>query len=299
MIDYRLNTFLTLCNMKNYTKTAEKLFITQPAVTQQIKHLEKYYGVKLFEYKGKNLILTPEGKDLYSFATTLSKDCEKMTKYLSNKKESTYLKFGSTLTIGQYIMPEIIKHLLSEYPEISLSMIVDNTSILLNLLNEGEIDFAIIEGNFNKSEYDYELFSLENFVGICSIESSFAKYTHSLESLCTENLILREKGSGTRDVFEQLLYEKNLCIDSFKSICEIGSLPVILSLVSSDLGISFMYEKAAKSYINSNLISTINIKDTHIQREFNFVWLKNSKFAFLYKNFFKLCKDFNNKNHQE
>lgn len=295
MIDYRLNTFLTLCELKNYTKTAKKLFITQPAVSQQIKYLEKHYGVNLFKYEGKNLVLTPAGKELHSFVITLVNDCKKITQQLSHNTQNTYFKFGSTLTIGQYVMPEIIEYILKENQNISLSMVVDNTSALLKLLNEGKIDFAIIEGNFNKSEYSYELFSMEDFIGICHTQSKYAKGLYSLDDLFNETLILRENGSGTRDVFEQLLYEQNLCIDSFKSICEIGSLPAILSLVSSNCGISFMYKKAAQSSINSNQISIINIKGLPIKREFNFVWLKNSRFASLYNDFFKICRDFNAK----
>lgn len=295
MIDYRLKTFLTLCELKNYTKTAKKLFITQPAVTQQIKYLEKYYGVTLFKYEGKNLILTPAGKELQSFALTLSKDCEKIVQKLSTNKENITYKFGATLTIGQYIMPDIIEYILKENPDTCVSMIVDNTSELLKLLNKGKIDFAIIEGNFNKSQYSYELFSMEDYIGICANNHLYKDNEYTLEDLSKETLILREKGSGTRDVFEQLLYEQNLCIESFNSICEIGSLPAILSLVANNCGISFMYKIAAESYINNNLVSPINIKGLPMKREFNFVWLKNSRFASLYNEFFKICRDFNNK----
>ena len=292
MIDYRLKTFLTLCELKNYTKTAKKLFITQPAVTQQIKYLEQHYGVILFKYEGKNLTLTPAGKKLQSFALTLSKDCDKIEQELSNSKENINYKFGATLTIGQYIMPDIIEYILKENKDTCVSMTVDNTSALLKLLNKGEIDFAIIEGNFNKSEYSYELFSMENFIGICNSKSIYAKGNYTLDNFFEANLILREKGSGTRDVFEQLIYEQNFCIESFNLICEIGSLPSILSLVSADCGISFMYEKAAKSYIDNNLISQINIKGLPIKREFNFVWLRESKFSSSYKNFFEICRKF-------
>ena len=292
MIDYRLKTFLTLCELKNYTKTAKKLFITQPAVTQQIKYLEQHYGVILFKYEGKNLTLTPAGKKLQSFALTLSKDCDKIEQELSNSKENINYKFGATLTIGQYIMPDIIEYILKENKDTCVSMTVDNTSALLKLLKKGEIDFAIIEGNFNKSEYSYELFSMENFIGICNSKSIYAKGNYTLDNFFEANLILREKGSGTRDVFEQLIYEQNFCIESFNLICEIGSLPSILSLVSADCGISFMYEKAAKSYIDNNLISQINIKGLPIKREFNVVWLKESKFSYSYKNFFEICREF-------
>ena len=130
MIDYRLKTFLTLCELKNYTKTAKKLFITQPAVTQQIKYLEKYYGVTLFKYEGKNLILTPAGKELQSFALTLSKDCEKIVQKLSTNKENITYKFGATLTIGQYIMPDIIEYILKEnlkrrYVDLKICSLID------------------------------------------------------------------------------------------------------------------------------------------------------------------------------
>lgn len=117
-----------------------------------------------------------------------------------------------------------------------------------------------------------------------TLQSKYSKGLHSLDDLFNETLILREKGSGTRDVFEQLLYEQNLCINSFKSVCEIGSLPAILSIVSSNCGISFMYKRAAQSSVNSNQISIINIKGLPIKK-FNFVWLENSRFASLYHDF--------------
>lgn len=295
MIDYRLNTFLTLCELKNYTKTAKKLFITQPAVSQQIKYLEQQYKVKLFKYEGKNLVLTPAGKELHSFVLTLVKDCEKITQQLSNNQENTSCNFGATLTIGQYVMPDILEYILRKNKNTSLSMVVDNTSNLLELLNKGKIDFAIIEGNFNKSQYSYELLSMEDFIGICHPQSKYAKGSYSLDNLFNETLILREKGSGTRDVFEQLLYEQNLCTHSFKSICEIGSLHTILSLVSSNCGISFMYKKAAQHCLDSNKISIIDIKGLPIKREFNFVWLKDSRFSSSYKDFFEICRNLHNK----
>lgn len=109
MLDFRHETFLALCSIKNYTRTAEFLHITQPAVTQHIKFLEEYYNVRLFNYEKKTLTLTPEGKLLYDYAMTMSADNKKIKDILAEKDtESKTVSFGTTLTVEEYVMPGIL-----------------------------------------------------------------------------------------------------------------------------------------------------------------------------------------------
>ena len=107
MLDFRMKTFLTLCRLKNYTKTAEELFITQPAVSQHIKFLENLYGIALFTYKGKTLTLTKDGEQLRRFTLTMQRDIDKLSARFKASLAQIKLKFGATLTIGEYKMPPI------------------------------------------------------------------------------------------------------------------------------------------------------------------------------------------------
>ena len=130
-MDYRHQTFLVLCRIGSYTKAAEALNLTQPAVTQHIKALEAHYGNPLFTYANRTLTLTEHGKLLYEFASRISSDSDILTEKLRQKDlSSPLLQFGATLTIGQYIMPTLLKQVLLTRPNTSVSMLVEtpNTS---------------------------------------------------------------------------------------------------------------------------------------------------------------------------
>lgn len=275
MIDFRHETFLALCEIKSYTKTAEYLHITQPAVSQHIKYLENLYGGKLFAYSGKELILTEKGRKLFTFTKRIAVDCKKITDDLSNSR-NTVISFGATLTIGEYIMPDIISRIMKSDPDIHFNMYVENTSTLLRKLENGDISFAVIEGFFDKSKYGYSLFRNEPFIGICSPDSPHAGSESTVEDLLDNRLILRETGSGTRAIFENFLFEKNLSPESFNGTLEIGSLNAIKKLVSYNAGISFMYYAAADDEIRRGNLSRLQLSNWNAFHEFNFVYAKDS-----------------------
>lgn len=277
MLDFRFNTFLKLCKIRNYTKTAEVLHITQPAVSQHIKYLEELYGVALFNYRGKTLSLTKAGKTLYDFVLAIQSSSDRVKLMISRPEDLNHtITFGTTLTIGEYIMPNLLIDLVWDFPSINITLFVGNTKSLLERLRDGKIDFAILEGHFNKSDYNSFLFSLENFIGVCSVNHPFANSKVSFRDIFNERLILREKGSGTREIFEQILYEHNTTMKSFKKIMEIGNISVIKEMVSKNLGITFLYEEAVTKELASGILKKINIKDFDVYREFNFVFLKDS-----------------------
>jgi len=288
MIDFRHQTFLKLCQIKNYTKTAEKLHITQPTVSQHIKHLEEYYGVKLFNYSSKKLNLTAAGKKLYHYTERMIADSRKIAQTISNKSPKQNIKFGATLSIGEFVMPDILNQAMTENPELNFDMLVENTATLLQKLKAGEINFAVLEGFFDKTKFGYHLFSQEKFIGICSADSNLSREKIKMDKLLDFRLILRENGSGTREILEQILYTNNLNPKSFTSTIEIGNLNAIKALVSENKGISFMYQSAAKRCLEANKISVLKIKDFNIQREFNFIYLKDSVFAGEYLKYFEL-----------
>ncbi|MGB5822587.1 MAG: LysR family transcriptional regulator [Proteocatella sp.] len=289
MLDHRIDTFLKLCEIRNYTRTAEILSVTQPAVTQHIKFLEQYYGGKLFFYTGKNLELTDKGEILRKNAMTMKVNSEKL-KYMisqekSNKKE---IKFGATLTIGEYYMPKVLSKLINAHPEYQMKMYVENTHNLLNKLQHGEIDFALLEGIFDKHKYETRLVSNEEF--ICVASPSFnkqSKQPYELKQLFEKRLILREKGSGTREILEQLLLEKNTTIEDFADILELGNMNVIKALTEEDIGITFLYRIAAEKDISDGKLVQLEIKDFAPKREFNFVFLKNSLFKQSYNDIYE------------
>lgn len=279
MLDFRLETFLALSRIGNYTKTAQALHITQPAVSQHIKYLEEYYGGKLFCYRGKTLTLTQRGETLLRHLIAMRADSLRLRETLqSGQGAGRRLNFGATLSIGEFICPHILGALLEEAPDLRVHMPVENTERLLEKLENGEIDFALIEGFFDKAQYDYTLFSNEPFIAVCSGEHPLGGRRASMEQLMKERIIIREKGSGTRNVFEQLLREHNFSIGSFSMVSEIGNMNAIKRLVERNLGVTFLYRAAAKEELATGKLREIDVENISVEREFNFVALKDSRF---------------------
>lgn len=291
MLDFRVNTFIELCRTKNYTKTAENLHMTQPAVTQHIKYLEEFYKCKLFNYNKKVLTITEQGKMLYKYLLTLSSDEKKMQEELLEIDcLKRTLNFGATLTIGEYAMPKIIEGISQKYPDINITFRIKDTKELLEDLQNGKIEFALVEGYFEKTDYESYVFTKEKFVGICSPKSDLIHKKCDFEDLLEERLILREEGSGSRAIFEKILYDNNLSINNFKNKYEIENISVIKELVKKNIGISFIYKKAVEKELADKSISLIDIKNNIEEKEFNFVFLKNSFHKKEYKEWYNILK---------
>lgn len=293
MLDFRHKTFLALCRIKSYTKTANALNLTQPAVTQHIKALEEHYGNRLFSYANKTLTLTEHGKLLYKLASTVSSDSDILTETLRNKNLSNpHLRFGATLSIAQYIMPGILKQVLSKRPNTPISMLVENTHQLLDKLEQGEIQFALIEGLFDKTAYHSELFAMEPFIGVCSKNSSLADQPVSFREIMGNSLIIREEGSGTREILEHLLQKYNLSVTSFSKVTEIGNMEVIKQLVKDDIGITFLYQAAAKKELANGELKQLTVTHMDVHNELNFIFLKDSQHASDFLAWFHAFKEY-------
>ena len=201
MLDYRIDTFLTLCESMNYRKTAEMLHISQPAVTQQIHYLENQYGQKLFQYENRRLVKTEAAAILEQYARAAKLQQQDLLEKLESSPIHT-LRIGATKTIGDYYLKEDIRRYLQS-PDNALTLIVYNTEHLLRLLEENELDFSVVEGFFDKTRFDNILLRREPFVGICRKDHPFAGRAVTMEELLQQTIIHREAGSGTRAILEQ------------------------------------------------------------------------------------------------
>ena len=271
MLDHRIETFLTLCEVMNYRETADLLHITQPAVTQHIQFLEKKYGCKLFTYENRRLIKTDAAKILEEYARAMRYHEESVQQRLRDGGVRE-LKIGATKTIGDYVITNQIHRYLSNKDN-ALTLIVDNTEHLLKLLEDNQLDFAIVEGYFDKKHFDSQCMRREPFVGICRKDHPFAGRQITIEELLAETIIHREEGSGTRAILEQKLQGYNESLNRFKNHICISSFKLILDLVKEDFGVSFVYNVLADSDPD---IEKFSIQGEPIVREFNIVYLKHT-----------------------
>ena len=269
MLDHRIETFMAVCELMNYRKAADLLHITQPAVTQHIQFLENEYGCRLFLYENRKLTKTPEACLLEDHIRAIWQRELSLRQKLKSS-DIRELKIGATKTIGDYVITDQIHHSLSQ-PDTAFTLIVDNTEHLLSLLEQNKLDYAIIEGYFDKKRFDSHLFRKEPFVGICRKGHPFAGRKVTIQELLTETIIHREEGSGTRAILEEKLLGYNESLLRFRRHICISSFKLILDLVKAGYGVSFVYDILAKSDPD---ISSFTIEGEPIIREFNIVYLK-------------------------
>jgi len=239
-MDFKLRTFLVLCQTMNYRLAAERLHLSQPAVTKQIQSLEQSLQTKLFYYDGHALHKTEKCLLLERYAISMQYQFEELQLAIA-EKERTLLRIGATKTIGDYVLIDAIKDYLRE-PSHELSLVVDNTKHLLQMLDENQLDFAIIEGTFSKTKYDSYLLRMEPFVGICAKGHPLCGKHIPVGDLLKETIIVREEGSGTRRIFEERLTASGYGLNDFSRTVSISSFVSIKALVAAQIGISFLYD---------------------------------------------------------
>lgn len=280
MLDFRIDTFLEVCRSMNFTRAAQALHITQPAVSQQIHHLEQFYGVKLFAYEGKKLTLTAAGSALLSAAATMKHDDLFLKEQLHTLgTDRKNLLFGATLTVGEFALPERLAAYLLRYPETDVHFIVANTRELLQKIDDGKIDFAVVEGFFEKREYDSLLFSREPYLAVCGADYRFATHPRRVEDLLEERILLREAGSGTREILERYLEGRNLTVRDFRRTAQISNLHAIKTLTRKGCGVTFLYEAAVREELRNGSLRAVALEDFPLQHDFTFLWRRGSIFA--------------------
>ena len=270
-MDSKLQTFLTLCQTMNYRIAAEQLHLSQPAVTKQIQSLEQMLQIKLFCYDGHVLHKTEACLLLERYAITQQYQFEELQLAIADKKRFN-LRIGATKTIGDYVLIDAIKEYLSD-PSHELSLMVDNTMHLLQMLDENQLDFAVIEGAFSKTKYDSYLLRMEPFVGICAKNSPLCGQHISVEELLKQSIIVREKGSGTRRIFEERLAAMGYELSDFYREVSISSFVAIKALVAAGIGISFLYNSVVAK---ENDIGTFTVDGITEPHPFHVVYTQNT-----------------------
>lgn len=165
MLDFRVETFLAVCRHMNFTKAARELSITQPAVSHHIRYLEQAYGAALFRHNGKRLQLTEAGEILRRTLLTMKHDEQHLQKRMQQAATGTRdYSFGATLSVAEFMLNEALGRFLHLHPDSRIRMQVADTKVLLSKLDSGELDFAVVEGDFPKAKYDFFVFGTEEYV---------------------------------------------------------------------------------------------------------------------------------------
>lgn len=289
MIDLRIKTFLHLCDSKSYTKTARALFITQPTVTQHIQFLEKHFGKKLLSYNGKSLALTSNGEIFRAFCLALNANSQSFEEqFCKTQEKSQLISFGATKTIGEFFLPPLLCNFAKGLEDYHLDIHVENTQMLLNMLEKAEISFAMLEGFFDKTKYDWLALKKEEFVCVVSSKDTLAANSN-FDDILSRPLFLREEGSGTREIAIDIIKEHGFSLENFAQINKLGSFALIKPLVYELCGVSFGYLPAFAEEISSGRLVRLAFGEEKKYRSFNIVRLKNQLNSSAFEAFYNFC----------
>ena len=292
MLDFRYDTFLDLCETRNYSRTAENLHLSQPTVTQHIQHLERHYGTDLFVYRSKRLYLTEKGEELCRQVHRIRGMIRQAERRMAAPAGRQPLRVGATKTIGEYVLPPAVEAYLRENPDTDMDLYVDNTRALLGRLNTGYLDFAYLEGFFDKKAYAHRLLRREQFLGVCAPDSPLAGRRLELEDLLEQRLVIREAGSDTREILEKQLQQFSYGVDSFRHVSQISNFTALKSLVAGGEGITFLYRPAAERELREGTLVPLDIEGFPLLREFNFVMPEGIDPEERHLSFHRFCQAF-------
>ena len=189
------------------------------------------------------------------------------------------LSIGVTMTIGEYAIVDKLANFIQNHPEINIHLHYGNTSNLLELLDHGQISMAIVEGNYPKENYSHIKYSTEDYIAVCATSHQFNKEPHIIHDLISEHLLVREKGSGTRNILEQSLIAHGLHISNFIHYTQVENMHTIMNLLKKDCGISFLYKIAVEKELKSKELKEITLDDFKLQHDFDIIWEKESIYA--------------------
>jgi LysR family transcriptional regulator, transcriptional activator of the cysJI operon len=269
--NFRLKVFRAVAEHLNFHKAAEHLFLTQPAVTLQIKALEEDLGVRLFDRAGGRTSLTRQGSILLGYAAKIAALAAEAEQELGCRdgKASGQLSLGVSTTIAQYVLPRLLGAFLAEYPTIQFSLHSGNTSEIVQGLLDGEVAIALIEGPTRDRGIRSEPFMEDELVLITPRQFEFERLSGS--QFVASSLLMREQGSGSRRVVEMALEKAGFELKSFKKVIDLDSTEAIKSAVEAGLGIGFVSRWAISKELELGTLRVTPFSGLKITRQFAIV----------------------------
>ena len=282
-----LRVFLSVCDAGNMTAAAEKLHMTQPSVSQTIAELENFYQVKLFERLGRKLFISVAGQTLETYArhiVNLNREAEESMREL-NRQGS--LRVGASTTVGASIFSEIIAAFVREQPQVKIKSIVNNTKEIEELLLLDQLDLGLVEGKISSPGILSEPFMQEDLAVVCGASHPLAKKkTVKPAELEQYEFVVREQGSGTRELFESVMASQGL---HWQVYGVYNNVEAIKKVVAAGLALSVMSRLVIEREVAAGELLVVDLKKMQFSRQFSIVHHKNKYLPSLLQRFIQLC----------
>lgn len=268
-----LKVFIAVADCGKMSLAAKQLYIAQPTVSQIIAEMEQYYHTRLFERLSKKLYITDAGRQLLQYARHIVALFDEMELQLQYAAAHVSLKVGASITIGSRCLTPILSRFEREFPAIRAHAYIDNTHVIEDMILESKLDVALVEGIVKSGELVIEPVAQDELILVCGQGHPFwGKACVSIQELAGQPFILREKGSGTREIFERFLQGNSVGIEE-KWVCH--STDAILSAVCGGQGISVLSRLLVGEAAREKKLHILKLQDVKLSRTFHLIYHKN------------------------
>lgn len=273
MSDFRLKVFQSVAKNLSFTKASQELFVSQPAITKHVQELETTYQTRLFDRQGSRICLTESGKLLLEHCERILEDYKRLEyeMHLLHNEYTGELKLGASTTIAQYVLPPLLGNFISKFPQVSLSLMNGNTRDVEIALQEHRIDLGLVEGVFRLPNLKYTNFLEDELVAVIRTGSNLSVEEEiTPEELVKMPLVLRERGSGTLDVFERALQQHNIKLSSLQVLMYLGSTESIKLFLEHTDCLGIVSVRSITRELYSGKLRVVEIKGMPMNRDFSF-----------------------------
>lgn len=283
-----LKTFIAVCDLGSVSKAAEELHVAQPAVSQTIAELESYYNVILFDRIGRRLNLTESGRKLLVKARETAVSFNDFENIARESGNLAAVRLGASLTIGKMYLPKIIKAIRGGQEGIKLSVKVSRTSEIEEEILKGGLDFALVEGVVRSKNIRYESLCRDKLVTVCSPKFKIPK-SITAEELLAFPLLLREKGSGSRDLIDGVFSAKGKAAEPF---LESSSNQALVASAMQGVGVTVLPYPIVAEYVAANKLKTVALEDCDLEREYKLIYHRDKRFNASQNSALNICKSY-------
>ena len=280
MSDFRLKVFACVAKNLSFTKASQELFISQPAVSKHIRELENQYQARLFERQGNRVLLTEAGRLLWKHCERIEEDYKRL-EYEMHSRHGEYvgeLRLGASTTIAQYVLPPLLAKFISRYPQVNLSLMNGNSRDIEAALMEHRIDLGLVEGVFRQPALKYSSFLQDELVAVMRTNGRLVVEEEiTPDELLNIPLVLRERGSGTLDVFERALEARGIKLSSLPILMYLGGTESIKLFLRHADCMGIVSIRSVREELAAGLLKVVDIKEMPLYREFCFVRLQGEE----------------------
>ncbi len=276
----QLKVFCEVVERKGFTRAAEALYLTQPAVSRQVQELERHYGVELFEQLGKRIYPTEAGNTLYTYAKQVFHTLDDLEVEINQLKglKAGHMRIAASATAGTYLLPPLLGSFKRKYPGVEVTLEIHNSQQVERLLlMQHHLDLGVTERPVQEPALYSEPFDTDELVVIVSADHPLAeRETLSPTDLEGERFIFREQGSGTRTLLDEEFSRLGLRV---RPIMELGSTAAVKQAVAAGLGVSIVSWRSIRLEVAAGLLKTVRCPDMRLVREIRFVHHKDKRLS--------------------